>query len=164
MAAQNVLMMNLMRILTPEEINELTTKHEGDSRVPLTSLLEQDIGVRTGHQRPAKILPFSMRKKDRLMSGPECQDLLNSLPVEKLKKDDSEGEQRQFAPDEKGNTSYFILSEKERFKVNQKKLKGKEVMALYRQASLVDLNLERKNKDNLNRSTKSGVLVNKEQF
>jgi hypothetical protein len=164
MAAKNVLMMNLMRILTPEEINELTSKHEGDLRTPLTSLLEEDIGVRTGHQRPAKILPFSMRKKNSILAGPDTQDLLNSLSVEKLHKEDNESEQRKFEPDENGNTSYFILSEKERFKTNQKKLKGKEVMGLYRQASLVDLDLERKNKDNLNRSTKSGVLVNKEQF
>lgn len=164
MAAQNILMMNLMRILTPEEINELTTKHEGDSRVPLTLLLEEDIGVRTGAPRPAKILPFSMRKKGQVMSGSDCQDLLNGLAIEKLDKDQTEDVERQFAFDEEGNTSYFILSQKERFKMNQKKLKGKEVMRLYHQASLVDIKLERKNKDNLNRSTKSGVLVDKEQF
>ena len=162
MAAQNVLMMNLMRILTPEEIGELTTKHEGDSRVALTALLEQDIGVRTGPQRPAKILPFSMRTKGPIMAGPECQDLLNTLKVIKLEKE-KKNEVR-FAPDENANTSYFILSEKERFQVNQKKLKGKEVMVLYRRASSVDLDLEKKNKDNLNRSIISGVLVNKEQF
>lgn len=164
MAAKKVLMMNLMRILTPEEISELTTKHEGDTRIALTSLLEEDLGVSKGPLRPAKILPFSMRRKSPVMAGPECQDLFNEMRVEKLKVNKSKSEGPRFAPDEKGNTSYFILSEKERFKENQKKLKGLEILGLYSRASLVDLELERKNKDGQNPSTKSGVLVNKEQF
>src|SRR5690606_8561973 len=44
------LMMNLLRILTPEEINELTTTSEGNKRVPLTQMMYLEMRVETAEQ------------------------------------------------------------------------------------------------------------------
>lgn len=163
MGAKNILMMSLMRILTPEEINELTTKHEGDSRVSLTELLEKSLkGIPFEHDQ-AKILPFS-KKKNILVAGPSIQDLLNNLEPEVILTQSFGFQRHKIERDENGNTSNFILSEKEKFKDNQVKLKKKEVFNLYQKTASVDIDLERKTNDDLRKSTKVGVLVDKTQY
>lgn len=152
-----------MRILTPEEINELTTKHEGDSRISLTELLEKNLkGIPYDHDQ-AKILPFS-RKKNILIPGPEVLEFLSQLKVVENAAKNEESDRYKVQRDENGNTSNFILSEKEKFKESHVKLKKKEVFNLYRKAASVDIDVERKTNDDLKKSTKVGVLVDKTQF
>lgn len=152
-----------MRILTPEEINELTTKHEGDSRISLTELLEKNLkGIPYDHDQ-AKILPFS-RKKNILIPGPEVLEYLGQLKIQESVANNEEALKYRVQRDENGNTSNFILSEKEKFKESHVKLKKKEVFNLYRKAASVDIDVERKTNDDLKKSTKVGVLVDKTQF
>jgi hypothetical protein len=163
MAAKNILMMSLMRILTPEEINELTTKHEGDSRVSLTELLEKSMkGIAFEHDQ-AKILPFS-KKKNNIVCGSSVLEQLNAIQVEEHKVAITGFERHKIERDENGNTSNFILSEKEKFKDSHVRLKKKEVFNLYQKAASVDIELERKSSDDLKKSTKVGVLVDKAQY
>lgn len=163
MGAKNILMMSLMRILTPEEINELTTKHEGDSRISLTELLEKSLkGIPYDHDQ-AKILPFN-RKKNILVPGVQVLEFLAQLKVVENDVKNEEADKYKVQRDENGNTSNFILSEKEKFKESHVKLKKKEVFNLYRKAASVDIDVERKTNDDLKKSTKVGVLVDKTQF
>lgn len=163
MAAKNILMMSLLRILTPEEINELTTKHEGDSRVSLTELLEKSLkGLSCSHDQ-AHIIPFS-KKKNVLVAASQVLEILNQIPLQQLEMKSSEDSHEKILRDEDGNTSNFILSEKEKFKENHTKLKQKEVFSLYQKTASVDIELERKTNDDLKKSTKVGVLVDKQQY
>lgn len=163
MGAKNILMMSLLRILTPEEINELTTKHEGDSRVSLTELLEKSLKGQPFVHDQAQILPFS-KKKNVLVVAAGALELLNLIPIELFEKETKESRREKIVRDENGNTSNFILSEKEKFKENHTRLKKKEVFSLYQKTASVDIELERKTNDDLKKSTKVGVLVNKQQF
>ena len=75
MGAPNLLLADIFRILTPEELNELTSSSEGDSRISLTEFLvkkvdgvEMDFG---DEENMAKILPF-IRKEG---TGEETEEV-----------------------------------------------------------------------------------------
>lgn len=85
MAAQNLLIMNLLRIITPEEIAEIATKHNGGKFLSLTDLVTERVEkkIHRDFSRPesieeiheahaqqakekdqsAKILPFNQKSK-----------------------------------------------------------------------------------------------------
>src|SRR5690606_34005531 len=63
------LMMNLLRMLTPEESKELTTTAGGNKTVPLTHLMFHKMGLETSEvietSSLAKILPFTYAEKEQ---------------------------------------------------------------------------------------------------
>lgn len=154
MGAHKILFMDLLRIITPEEINELTTKHEGEIRFSLTEMLEAQLAGRVfdpqqGERPPADILPFPAATSDQKPS----EDVAEASAAE-------EGLDL-----EKENTSCFILSEKKRFEKNQKILKAREVLQLYSKEASVNVDFRKKSKnDDLRKSGDVGLLVDKKHY
>ncbi|EQC45145.1 hypothetical protein M899_3442 [Bacteriovorax sp. BSW11_IV] len=171
MAATNILM-DIFRLLTPEEINKLTTSSIGDKRVSLTEMMTRyDHGEIPVSEEGAKILPFKKpgaqeevveEEKIRLefFAGAEVQKYLDHY-FEKAKINESYGDAKS---SKFMDTASFIINEKKRFNYSQTKLKGAEVLKLYRKNSSVDIEQERKLKDDMSKSAQVGVLVNKKQY
>ena len=165
MAAASLLN-DLMRILTPEEISELTSTSSGNSRVELTDLLnsfEDGEVINDIEEYSAKILPF--KKSDEIeeeityKAGPKVIEYINHFYHKK-----SLGDTSKSTDGKSVETSTFIIKEKERFQYVQAKLKKKEVMSLYMKNANVDIEQEKTLKDDMAKSSRSGVLVNKKQF
>lgn len=171
MKAKSFLLTTILRVLTPEEISDLTTTSTGDRRVNLTDIINQRLdGV--GHdfgdpERMAKILPFKksedeeevVEEKVPTFCGLRAQEFIERFFIRRKLTDtsvDSEGNQIE--------TSSFIFNEKERFAYSQSKLKQREVLGLYRQNAAVDVDQVRALKDDLFQSAHTGVLVNKKQY
>jgi len=167
------LISSLLRIITPEEISELTTLSKGTSRLSLTDLMQmrmegEDLDFSPeAEEEGAKILPFKNinepsdeeEVKEEFFAGENVQEYINHY-FKKLKLQNS-------AVDEEGrtkDTSVFIINEKERFEYSRKKLKSREVLGLYMKNASVDIEQERMIKDDMSKSTRTGVLVNKKQF
>ncbi len=91
MAISNQLIMNLLRVITPEEIGEITTKHNGGKFFSLTDLIKERVekninrdfskDVSDEDSNQAKILPFS-NSIEELMNGDEDPAIENqhSMP------------------------------------------------------------------------------------
>ncbi len=168
MAAASLLT-DIMRILTPEEISELTSTSTGSSRVQLTEMLDlyesgEDIG--DAEEFSAKILPFkkdSGHSQDELEITYQCGRLAVEV-IENYLKKRALGNTAVCGDGKSVETSTFILKEKERFEYVQAKLKKQEIMGLYMKNATVDIEQEKALKDDLSKSSRSGVLVNKKQF
>ena len=176
MAYNAFLIMNLMRILTPEEINELTTRYCGEKRVSLTSLMN------TGEEL-AKILPFKSITNGqadvtekleetvpvhiKLFCGENVNKLfyglygIKSSSMTSLVQ--SEQQHQEVVIKQKKSASIFILEQKEKLDYNQRKLKSSEILKSYKKVSAVDLEVERGHQDDLSWSSSQGLLVNKKQ-
>ena len=167
------LMMSLLRILTPEEINELTTTSEGNKRVPLTQLMYRKMGVATEEEIEsaslAKILPFTFPEQE----DPEQSAENLAEPIENIEsaasseaEDDGTSGAEQ-ADDEAGPnngrlpTSVFILHEKKRLEAHVHKMRSKELLKSYRKNASLDIEQEKGLRDDMKKSSRSGVLVNK---
>jgi len=185
MAATNHLIMELLRIITPEEVGEITTKHNGGKFQSLTDLVNERVqknifrnfaqNIEQDEGEGAKILPFKLEDLDEDLSANEesvdAPDLnpaeisrgLTELAKNMLdKKSSVEHEEQDHDTDE--NMSSFILIEKARLKKSQQTLKRKEVLELYQKNISVDVEQIRGQEDNLSQSKEAGVLVNKKQY
>ena len=160
-------MMNLLRILTPEEINELTTTSEGNKRVPLTQLMYVKMGVETSEEVEAaslaKILPFTFPEEEKdeeleTISEESAPFEEHSDTTDQNTVDDSKKENE---PDERLQTSSFILIEKKRLEKNVHKMRQKEIMQSYKKNASIDIEQERGLRDDMKKSSRSGVLINK---
>lgn len=161
---------DILRLLTPEEISELTSTSTGSTRASLTDLLdmfedgeELDFTDRFTDEG-ARILPFKKAQEVEeevvhLNTGRQvCEYIEHFYSNKEMTKSDKTNKPETVV------TSLFILKEKERFKYVQGKLKQKEVLDLYLKNSGVDIEQERMLKDDLSKSARSGVLVNKKQY
>lgn len=170
MSAKNFLLTSIFRVLTPEEISELTSSSNGESRSSLTDIINQRLdGIShdfSDSEKMAKILPFKSNKKDeeevfedKVKSGKRVEECIIRF-FERRKVKDT-------ALDEKGDlveTSSFIFKEKERFAYSQSKLKQIEVLGLYKKNAAVDVDQMRAMKDDFSQSVDSGVLINKKHY
>lgn len=170
MAAKNFLLSTILRVLTPEEISELTTTSVGDNRVVLTDIINQRLsGVEHDFgdsEKMAKILPFKKKGEEEVVveaepikAGPVCSEYLDRF----FKRQ----EMGDTAMDESGEmveTSSFIFNEKDRFAYSQAKLKQVEVLGLYKKNAAVDVEQVRALKDDMSKSAQSGVLIDKKQY
>ncbi|PIK14245.1 hypothetical protein [Halobacteriovorax sp. JY17] len=170
MSAKNFLLTSVFRVLTPEEISELTSSSNGDSRTSLTDIINQRLdGVShdfSDAEKLAKILPFKAKKSEEEVAvhsatscGKKSQEFIERFFERKKIKDT--------ALNEKGEpveTSSFIFKEKERFAYSQSKLKQVEVLSLYRKNAAVDVQQVRAMKDDFTQSAQSGVLINKKHY
>lgn len=187
MAAPNILILNLLRIITPEEIGDIATKHNGGKFLSLTDLVSERVEhnvfrdfssadsideLHEIHSKQAKILPF---KKNAVPSAETSQaeeiqtEEVSSLADAALEQinlttTETSSSNEDVAHKEDENMSSFILIEKERLKRSQKSLKQKEIIDLYQKNSTVDVEQIKGSNNNLSQAREAGVLVNKKQY
>lgn len=169
------LMMNLLRILTPEEINELTTTSEGNKRVPLTQIMYRKMGVETEEEIEssslAKILPFTFPDKD-VPAGLEAQEEDSSEIVQEHETNEEElsvqsdsanpnAHSEELSSSGRLPTSVFILHEKKRFEASVHKMRSKELLKNYKKNAALDIEQEKGLRDDMKKSSRTGVLINK---
>ncbi|MFG1493206.1 hypothetical protein [Halobacteriovorax sp. ZH4_bin.1] len=172
MMTQGNLIRNLLRVLTPEEVSDLTTLGDASAKDALTDLLlAQNRGDKISYSPHglAKVIPFPDRFEasqapaldpdEEIVTGPRVDQFINQF-VTKVK-----FESGKVHPGAKPvETSTFILNEKEKFKTVYTRLKSREVLDLYAKNSVVDLEQERKNRRDLSKNSSTGVLVNKKHY
>jgi hypothetical protein len=156
--AQN-LIMQLLRIITPEEISDIATRHNGGKFLSLTALAierfeekvfrdfsdDETIHTEIEEKSAAKILPFN---KDEVINV----EAPSNIHVPKV------------AHAENENMATFILIEKERLKKSQQTLKQREIIDLYRKNSNVDVEQIKQANQDVNNSEDAGILVNKKHY
>ncbi len=178
MAIQNLLIMNLLRIITPEEIGEMATRHNGGKFLSLTDLVNERIDhkvyrdfsspdsvdvIHDAHNvaSQAKILPFRKKNSEDLISHEE--DGVENFPktnlIEKVENLETIAEHKN-----NENMSSFILIEKARLKKSQQSLKQKEIIDLYQKNSNVDVEQIKGSNTNLSQAREAGVLINKKHY
>lgn len=179
MRARGSLIKSLLRIFTPEEINELTSTSDNSNRIPLTEMITERLS------EGAKILPF--RKKDEKVEAlnQESSKVKSDLSSEEKNEEGVNFEGTTFAGAEvqefikknlhlyrlkmkanknKVETPVFILQEKKKFEESVHKLKGAEILGLYKKTASVNVEEEKAQKEEMGMSsTQVGVLINKKQ-
>lgn len=171
MMIEQGLIRHLLRIITPEEVNDLTTVGDMGAKDSLTDLLlghnrGQEVSYTAGGM--AKILPFPGQEEEvsnlgindltdgDICTGERVHQFINNF-ITRVRFEVHPGA----TPVE---TTTFIINEKEKFKNVYTKIKGKEVLDLYAKNSVVDLSQERKNRRDLSQNSSTGVLVNKKHY
>ena len=146
MAKKN-LIRNLLRVLTPDEVIELTNLNSADGMKSLTDLL-----LKRFDKNFQKNMPFPEIKKVEA-SEIEPQGLVDSVDsnISSIKNEQKKG-------------VVFILEIKEKMKGCQRALKEQEIIHLYEETSKVDIEQEKGHKDDMKKSGALGVLINKRQF
>jgi len=171
MASKNVLLYHLIRVLTPEELNDLTTTSNGRNLVSLTKMLTEDI-EEDRKKEEAKVLLFRKREEKQGDPGKEPQAL--ALAIECGVKcstilDDHVKRitvlDRNYSKNCPVNqeTSTFIINEKDRFKNNYSKSKSKEILSLYKKSASLDIEREKSRLSDSKQSSLVGILINKKQ-
>lgn len=186
------LLSEVMRIMTPEELNILTTVSESELLVSLTEMMEQEFVIPrlrslSASETKAKILPFAKKAGDgsetkisevrekeakalaqdlaeELKSGGVNPDEVNSVRVTAQSELLKEPDATEDQEDKVIDLGDFIIREKRRLKESQKKLKEQEVVSLYRKSASVDLEQEKYLKGDLTKSANGGILINKKQL
>ena len=185
-----MLIYTLLRLLTPEEINDLITTGSGHKRVSLSEIMLQEFDDSNQiEESEAKILPF--KKKDQnaesevqeefsaegenqegessqdlnIEMGQRCFKVLNDLKKKHQHnlKDIFASKRNTKRVKNTKETSLFIIEEKKKLEHASQTLKGKEIIQMYEKNAKVDINIYRNNKDDLHKSNQFGVLVNKKQ-
>jgi hypothetical protein len=189
MAIPNFLIMNLLRLITPEEIGDIATKHNGGRFLSLTDLVSERVEhnvyrdfssvdtleeIHEQQNLKAKILPFkkSAESSEVLPKVEAVQsvevDSLSAMAEASLTSQAITQEKLRPMPEavhqESENMSSFILIEKERLKRSQHSLKQKEIIDLYQKNSHVDVEQIKGSNNNLAQAREAGVLVNKKQY
>jgi hypothetical protein len=193
MAVQNLLIMTLLRIITPEEIADIATKHNGGKFLSLTDLVNERVDrkiyrdfsstdsmdeihdAHTAHnnetENSAKILPFNKLENDEEHFKEEVEAprfVTQAKPTSQLATVYEHTEVPVKAAivehKEDENMSSFILVEKNRLKQSQKALKQKEIINLYQKNSNIDVEQIKSTNQNPSSSSEAGVLVNKKQY
>ena len=93
-----------------------------------------------------------------LQCGPEVSEHLRELGH-----GSSADESPEILDESDQDSSSFILSEKRRFEQSSAKMRGKEVLKMYKQSAAVDLATERSLKEDLSKSSQVGILVDRKQ-
>jgi hypothetical protein len=187
MASQNFLIMNLLRLITPEEIGDIATRHNGGKFLSLTDLVNERVEhsiyrdfsnadsldmIHEDYSNQAKILPFKKPDSENASSSATVDETdsvesvnLSDIANEEVGTESNPPETKKMVEHkENENMSSFILIEKERLKRSQFSLKQKEIIDLYQKNSHVDVEQIKGSNNNLAQSRESGVLVNKKQY
>jgi hypothetical protein len=186
MAIGNFLIMNLLRLITPEEVGEIATKHNGGKFLSLTDLVNERIDrsiyrdfsdvnsmeeIYEEHAsfNQAKILPFV---NPAVLGNPD-QVSENNNKIESKSENQHSGVPTTSSDEaahgrgehkDNENMSSFILIEKERLKRSQQILKQKEIFELYQKNSAVDVEQVKNSNRDISLSSKAGVLINKKHY
>lgn len=183
------LIRNLLRILTPEEIADLTTSSSGMKKVSLSLVLESDLIGKNYREvieelqkeeaeeedtedGKAKILPFENEPEEEapafhIQAGQRVHSLIqeyNKVFKELDKK--ILGPKRFPKRSTSGNrkqTSMLILEQKAKLHSSYAKIKSKEVMSLYQKSSSAEVRKKSDDENDFSISSNQGLLVNKKQ-
>lgn len=182
------LVKNLLRVLTPEEIAELTTSSSEKKKVSLSLLIESDLKgedyleVMETYQGPeeekekgelteAKIIPFEEEKGEDevtfdFQAGQRVHSLLQEYGKVFAELDKKVVGAKRF-PKKKGysgrkQTSELILEQKKKLHDSYSKIKSQEVLSLYQETNSNEVMKKSKDED-FSYSSKLGVLINKKQ-
>ncbi len=190
MAIQNLLIMNLLRLITPEEIGDIATKHNGGKFLSLTDLVNErverniyrdfsnpestdKIHEEHSHNKQAKILPFKkpetandiqLSSTDKSGENPVSLADMANASLENSESSAPEEKKAEVEHKENENMSSFILIEKARLKRSQQILKQKEIIDLYQKNSTVDVEQIKGSNTNLAQAREAGVLINKKHY
>lgn len=174
MAIPNFLIMNLLRLITPEEIGDIATKHNGGRFLSLTDLVSERVEhnvyrdfssvdtldeIHEQQNLKAQILPFK-----KLAESSEGLHKVEAVLCEEVNSQEELKPIPEVVHQESENMSSFILIEKERLKRSQHSLKQKEIIDLYQKNSHVDVEQIKGSNNNLAQAREAGVLVNKKQY
>ena len=144
---ENSSLNSLLGILVPFQLNHYVTMLTGGNKKKLVNIITEHNDKRIKKSK-ARILQFTASEKKKEL---------------KINKGDFEEIEKSQPGDMKG-TSLFILEEKKRLKASQFKLKSREVLELYKKSAEVNITEEKSTRDDLSKSSKVGVLVNKRQY
>ena len=169
------LLTRLLGILSPHEIDNLTVVDENVVKDSSTSLLEQDLIGKAGKSSQAKILPFKkVHDEEKIETDQDYIDHLKDedfhgfeeIIVEDGDPNDPQSifKKKKIRVEKKMDLTTFIIREKRKLEASQKKLKEKEVLETYKKNASLDIEEEKKLKEDLSKSSKLGVLINKRQF
>lgn len=183
-------LLNLLRILTPFEVERLTSqlgvrKVKRDSLDAEAKLIAESVVADSVVSSPepevvdegqAKILAFNETAtrevtEEAAVANVAHDKFLSKLGLKKqIKKtsrkvvggEDFEDEDEIKPKEEQVSTTIFLLQEKEKIKKSQLKLVGQDALKTYRIQAAIDTSHE--DKEDLSQSSSSGILVNKRQF
>ena len=134
------MMKDILRIITPVEINDLTTTSDGENRIPLSEMLDDEVDrldlITQGlASESEKILLF--KKKRDFRAGTSCKRLFKFLGLENT-------ENVSIVKNEKKRESSSnnihklkennFLDAQDRLRESQRKLKSAEVLQLYKKS------------------------------
>lgn len=183
------LVKNLLRVLTPEEIAELTTSSSEKKKVSLSLLMQSDLNgenyleVMETFQSPdeelrgkkdlseARILPFDSEHAEEDVSftfqaGQRVHALLEEYGKVFAELDKKVLGQKRFPKKKsytgKKQTSELILEQKKKLHDSYSKIKSQEVLSLYQETSATEVQKRSKDEE-FSYSSKLGVLINKKQ-
>ena len=141
--AAHYIIKNLMRVLTPEEIDLLTTIDTGKQKISLTKILLNKInGINEVYENGF----LTLQKKSDSLKKKTKEEKDNTLTNDKIKKKPSDS----------------LTNEIDKTKENYQKIKQKEMLNHYKKNSLIDIVKEGNQKD-LKESANEGILINKKQ-
>jgi hypothetical protein len=141
----------IFRILTPEEIQELTSTSRGGEKTPLNDLLLEEI-VRLEESPIGQVESKVLKLK---FPGDEVE--LNQSPIE-------EGMLVVSNKISETKGPALVIELKGRMQKSQSKLKSKEIMDLYKKLGEQDIEQQKLNNDDLKKAVNSGILINRRQF
>lgn len=164
----NNLLKDLLRVITPNEINELTTKSDGDNLAPLSEYLLDQLEEFDWRDRHGEEEEF--KKKVSFRAGKSASKLFRFVGLTNTKtivillddKEDKAKEQEYKSKESRGNENDF-LDIKDKLHIAYRKTKGKEVMNLYQNYAAIDIKQLKTTKDDLKKSAHAGNLINKRQ-
>ncbi|MDH5580676.1 MAG: hypothetical protein OEY33_02110 [Bdellovibrionales bacterium] len=153
MIEENKIISEALRLLIPEEINDLTDEFVAYNKVTLTSLLEQELFSPVDEENP-----LEEKVKEEAMSS-------------EVKESSSKG-----YIDEGVNEaiSTFILAQRDKLKESNYKLKEKDIQDLYKinannelkKKTLKELKEDEKDKEKTNEKSSgdAGILIDKDHY
>ena len=132
-----------MRVLTPEEIDLLTTIDTGKQKISLTKVLLNKInGIDEVYENGF----LTLQEKSDSLKKKTKEEKDKTLTNDKIKK----------------KPSSSLTNEIDKTKENYQKIKQKEMLNHYKKNSLIDIAKEGNQKD-LKESANEGLLINKKQ-
>lgn len=146
-----------------------------DQRVKAEAKTEEESQEKSGAkilklgeaQETEVVKELAPKEKFTFQSGPRVERLMNeySKVFEKMNK--SIFGQKRF-PKKKGShntkqASTLIIEEKKKLYDSYSKIKKMEVLSLYKDTSSIDIENQKRNKDDIGHNTSIGVLINKKQ-
>lgn len=145
---------NVLGLISLGFIESMTTFSGGGKKEPLAEIVATYLNI-----TPKKV---DAQTEKNSLDEPEPQELGKAkiLPFSK----DGANSSKETETDKSTSTSSFIFKEKKRSEHVQRKIKGREIIEAYQKSSEVNVKQEKALRDDLSKSYKVGVLINKRQY
>ena len=141
------LLSSLLGLVTPESMESLVSSSTAGQRIPLTVIIEEMI-------QEAKVIPFPEKDKEKqefLCWGDTCEFIPEG--------EDGSGKKGEVS------TTVFIISEKKKLELADRKLKKGNIVKLYKKASKIVISKQTKDSDNdMDDIDDNGLLIDKKHF